>query len=111
MGKGKKKARVPVENFEEDADSDDVEMNGNEENMNGSSSSEKSLYEVLVIFLSEVDNFKRFFKPYGVGSSNFSGANYIYVYICLYVHVADMKFVLMYDFGLCLYFNYILDLS
>lgn len=47
MGKGKKKARVPVENFEEDADSDDVEMNGNEENMNGSSSSEKSLYEIL----------------------------------------------------------------
>lgn len=54
MGKGKKTARVPVENFEEDADSDDVEMNENKESLNGSSSREKSLYEVLVIFLSTV---------------------------------------------------------
>lgn len=46
MGKGKKTARVPVENSEEE----DVEMKGNQENVNGSSSHEKSLYEVLVIF-------------------------------------------------------------
>lgn len=52
MGKGKKKARIPVENFEEDVDSDDVEMKGNEENLNGSSSKEKSLYEVLIIIRS-----------------------------------------------------------
>ncbi|XP_055809218.1 chaperone protein dnaJ 6 [Solanum dulcamara] len=47
MGKGKKTARVPVENFEEDANSDDVEMNENEERLKGSSSREKSLYEIL----------------------------------------------------------------
>ncbi|XP_016493517.1 chaperone protein dnaJ 6-like [Nicotiana tabacum] len=43
MGKGKKTARVPVENSEEE----DVEMQGNQENVNGSSSHEKSLYEIL----------------------------------------------------------------
>ncbi|XP_009608747.1 chaperone protein dnaJ 6 [Nicotiana tabacum] len=43
MGKGKKTARVPVENSEEE----DVEMKGNQENVNGSSSHEKSLYEIL----------------------------------------------------------------
>lgn len=46
MGKGKKTARVPVENSEEE----DVEMQGNQENVNGSSSHEKSLYEVLIFF-------------------------------------------------------------
>lgn len=46
MGKGKKTARVPVENSEEE----DVEMKGNQENVNGSSSHEKSLYEVLIFF-------------------------------------------------------------
>lgn len=44
MGKGKKAARVPVENFEEE---EDVEMKENEESLNGSSSHEKSLYEIL----------------------------------------------------------------
>ncbi|OIS98218.1 PREDICTED: chaperone protein dnaJ 6-like [Nicotiana attenuata] len=43
MGKGKKTARVPVENSEEE----DVEMQGNQENVIGSSSHEKSLYEIL----------------------------------------------------------------
>ncbi|KAK4378032.1 hypothetical protein RND71_004328 [Anisodus tanguticus] len=43
MGKGKKTARVPVENFE----NDDVEMKENQESLNGSSSNEKSLYEIL----------------------------------------------------------------
>ncbi|CAN4109113.1 unnamed protein product [Withania somnifera] len=45
MGKGKKKARVPVDNFEED--DSDVEMEENQESLDVSSSREKSLYEIL----------------------------------------------------------------
>lgn len=48
MGKGKKKARVPVDNFEDEVEEEeDVEMKDNQENLNASSSSEKSLYEIL----------------------------------------------------------------
>ncbi|KAM3339465.1 chaperone protein dnaJ 6 [Capsicum galapagoense] len=43
MGKGKKKARVPVDDSEEE----DVEMKENEGDLNDSSSNEKSLYEIL----------------------------------------------------------------
>lgn len=48
MGKGKKKARVPVDDSEEE----DVEMKENEGDLNDSSSNEKSLYEVQRIFVS-----------------------------------------------------------